>query len=187
MRGHAIAGRELAKEILLEILRRSGGEICGETRLHEVFYLAHICHFQRHGRLLSDWPIVRAPHGPGIGQADELIGALAEEGKMAVETAADGPRRELRLRLRRVGDSKLDAEEKAAILEATKHIRGETAATLIGLPERSRSWREGGDGEELNIYLDAIPDDELGRRRRALSEIADIVSSAWRDELAFRP
>ena len=169
MHGHAIAGRELAKEILLEILRRSGGEVCGKTRLHEVFYLAHICHFQRHGRLLSDWPIVRAPHGPGIGQADELIGELAEEGRVAVETE-DGLSRGPLLRLRRAGGSKLGAEEKVAILETIM----ETTA-LRAAPERSRSWREGSDGEELNIYLDAIPDDELERRRRALSEVADLV------------
>src|SRR4051812_23617273 len=68
-----------AKQIIVEIIRLSGGRLESKTRLFKIFYFAHLYFAKDNPGYLSDWTIVRMPHGPGIDTAESLIRELVEE------------------------------------------------------------------------------------------------------------
>ena len=80
-----------AKQIIKEIIRQAGGRLDGKTRLYKAFYLAHLFYFERSPGLLSDWPIVKMPNGPGIDDGDILIDSMVAAGEIALEHVAGRP------------------------------------------------------------------------------------------------
>src|SRR5437016_2910483 len=92
--------KELAKKLIVEIIRQSGGSI-GKTKLFKTFWLAHLYYARVARGYLSDWSIVRMPKGPGIDRADQLIDELVEEKKIIRSKEQKGPFTEINCRLRK--------------------------------------------------------------------------------------
>lgn len=174
--------RERAKQVLREIIRLSGGTVAGKTRLFKVFYLAHLYYAREEPDYLSDWPVVRMPNGPGIHDAESLVEELVREGSIQVCQVQVGPYVQVEYRsLREEPPSCLPRGAEAAIQEAVEFVRGRSAAELSELThEFSRSWQDAQDGDELNIYLDLLTDDEYARARRRLDELASDLQEAWK-------
>lgn len=171
--------RAKAADVILEILRRSDGELRGKTRLFKVFYFAHLYYAKARPGILTDWPIARMPEGPGISDSHKLFKGLIDDGLMEVEQTHVGPYPEYRYRLtkkgREAGDLPADARD--AIGAATTFCEGMRATELSQLThEQSRSWNEGKNGDILNIYIDIIPDDEYSARQGELNRLNAVLA-----------
>jgi hypothetical protein len=75
--------RTTAKKVILEILRVGDGEWSGKVKLHEAFYFAHLYYANEHPGFLTDWPIAKLQHGPGIHE-DEPLSIIGGIGAPAV-------------------------------------------------------------------------------------------------------
>jgi hypothetical protein len=173
--------RTRAHDVILEILRNADGEWTGTSKLFKAFYFAHLYFANERPGLLTDWPIVRMPQGPGIGQSHQLFGELVGDGYLTIEQVHEGPYPECRYRLTDKGrDATRPPEDaRAAIKEATLFCQLRTAAELSQIThERSRSWIESKDGEVLNIYLDRIPDDEYQKREGEIARLDEQLTRA---------
>lgn len=168
--------RERAKQIITEIIRCAGGSIEGKTRLFKVFYLAHLFYAESCPDYLSDWPIVRMPHGPGIGDADELFSAMKREGLLEIREKRVGPYPafEFRTLAARVA-SELSLDAIKAIRQAVDFVAGMTASELSELTHQySHCWKRASDGETLNIYIDLLDEAEYAEMSKRVEEdIAD--------------
>jgi hypothetical protein len=54
-----------AQRLVLELIRSAGGAWDGKARLFKAFYFAHLYYARSEPGILTDWPIVRTPRGPG--------------------------------------------------------------------------------------------------------------------------
>lgn len=175
------AQRELAKEIILEIVRASGGKLDGSTRLYKAFLIAHLFCYRDSSRLLSDWPIVHMPNGHGIDEGEMLLRELVAEGRLQTSTHWVGPFRETRFMVAKDGaDHALGGDERRAIRKTARFVKGKSGKELSDLVhEHSRSYKQGKSGEELNIYIDILSDEEYDAQRRLVSEVSAAVDSAF--------
>ncbi len=167
-----------AQEVILEILRHNDGEWTGKTKLFKAFYFAHLYYANEEPGMLTDWPIARLPEGPGIDKSRQLFDDLKNEGLLTVELIHEGPYPESRYRLTDKGQTtaRLPEGVRAAIKEAALFCRDRTAAELSQIThDRSRSWKEGKDGDILNIYIDTIPDEEYDKRRAEMERLNDLL------------
>jgi len=164
--------RERAERVILEIVRQAGGSI-GKTKLFKAFWLSHLFYSKMARGYLTDWPIVRMPNGPGIHRADVLIEELISLGNLARSHESRGPFTEIICRLTgKEIEGELPPVAFDAIREAVKFLEGHTAASISELShDFSRSWNSVGNGEELNIYSDLIPDDVYEQREKELIEL----------------
>jgi hypothetical protein len=163
-----------AQNVILEILRSADGEWTGKTRLFKAFYLAHLYYANQTPGLLTDWPIVRLPQGPGIHNSEQLFADLVNGGYLTVEPVHEGPYPEYRYRLTDKGFAATRPAEDAccAVEKAVGFCEGKTGADLSQIThERSRSWIKGQDGDILDIYIDLIPDEEYQKRERDIKEL----------------
>lgn len=175
-----IESSELAKEIILEIVRQAGGEFKGMTRLYKVFYLAHLIYFDEYQGLLSDWPIVRMPQGPGIDRADLLLRQLEQERLLARTLGKVGPYDEWRLTSLTQRPSPLTAEQRSAIQEALDFADGKTGKEMSEAAHHfSRSWMTGKNGSQLNIYLDIMDEERLKEGQARQQEIEDDLKTVF--------
>ena len=88
-----------AKQVILDILRAGDGEWSGKVKLHKAFYFAHLYYANEHPGFLTDWPIAKLQHGPGIHEDESLIWGMVDEGLLEVELVHEGPYPEYRYRL----------------------------------------------------------------------------------------
>jgi hypothetical protein len=178
--------RTTATKVILEILRVGDGEWSGKVKLHKAFYFAHLYYANEHPGFLTDWPIAKLEHGPGIHEDGPLISRMVDEGLLRVELVHEGPYPENRYRLTDKGwqeGSDVPNDAHLAIEKAVLFCKDRTASDLSFLShQRSRSWNEGQMGDILNIYIDIIPDDEYGRRqeqmRRSSRNLTDIFGES---------
>src|SRR5580700_9796459 len=64
--------RDRAKLVICAIIDAMGGAVNGKLRLYKAFYYSHIVYFQSGpGIVLTGYPIVKMPLGPGIDNAAE--------------------------------------------------------------------------------------------------------------------
>jgi hypothetical protein len=168
--------RTTAKRVILEILRVGDGEWSGKVKLHKAFYFAHLYYANEHPGFLTDWPIAKLQHGPGIHHDEPLIQGMVDEGLLEVELVHEGPYPEYRYRLTQKGreeGAETPEDARLAIEKAAIFSKDRTASELSFLThERSRSWNAGQMGEILNIYIDTIPDDEYQRRQEQMRELS---------------
>lgn len=168
--------RTTAKKVILDILRVGDGEWSGKVKLHKAFYFAHLYYANDHPGFLTDWPIAKLEHGPGIHEDDPLIWGMVDEGLLEIDLVHEGPYPEYRYRLTEKGcqvGSEIPEEAHLAIEKAATFAKDRTASELSGLThDRSRSWIEGEIGEILNIYIDIIPDREYRRRQQQMQELS---------------
>lgn len=171
--------KDLAKEILIEIVRLSGGLFEGKTRLYKAFYFAHLFYFETaHGQVLSEWAIVRMPEGPGIAGGDKLLKELVAEGVLETYSQRNGPFSEVVYRL--IGEPKtsLDAIAIGAIREACAYVDGRSGSELSALThDRSRSWKTAANGGDLNIYPDILPDDEYEEQHQQVLDAQQAIQT----------
>lgn len=172
---------EQAKQVILEIIATSGGRLAGKTRLYKAFYLAHLYYWENTCGTLTDHSIVRMPMGPGIDDGDLLIAELEAEGRIKISWQFNGPYKEQVLEIAQPVQLDPNDPRFKAIEEAVKWIEGKTAAELSNIThEHSRSWREGCDGDVLDIYVDLLEDCEYERVKEAVSQADDLLAEAFR-------
>jgi hypothetical protein len=177
--------RGRAKRVILEIIKRSGGELAGATKLHKMFYWAHRYYSELAPGYLSEWPIVRMPNGPGIDASRSLLGELVMDGLLEVGHASGEPFTPTTYRLTDglIPGEPLDEIALQAIGMAVDHILPMTATQASEEAHReSRSWRSAWDGCPINIYIDHIPEEEYRTRRQELHELKDRIAAAFADE-----
>ena len=174
------ADKERAKRIITEILRHCPQGI-GKTKLFKAFWLAHLFYANEQPGFLSDWPVVRMPHGPGIDECGTLFGELTNEGRMKVGCSFNGPFTEISHQLNRQDYERLPEEAERAVKEAVDFILPRSATACSELShEYSRSWNERANGEEMDIYSDLIPDTDYERLKTESDRIAADVLEVFK-------
>src|SRR5829696_1839003 len=83
--------KQRAKQIIVEIIRASGGSLTNKTNLFKAFYHAHLKYAEKRPDILSDWPIIRMPRGPAIDRFNVLLGELISEGILDLGCVEKGP------------------------------------------------------------------------------------------------
>lgn len=170
-----------AKQIIVEIIRRAGGTFTNKTNLYKAFYYAHLRFADTQPGYLSAWPIVRMPRGPGIDRFDVLLGELMADGKVETKQIRCGDYNGFRFTLcgpAAQDSTELPPEAVEAISFAVNRIDGKSANQVSDLSHvDSRAWREAQDGEELNIYLDSLGDDEYRAYATQAEDIAGRIDA----------
>jgi hypothetical protein len=173
--------RTTAQRVILELIRNAGEEWVGKSKLAHAFYLAHLYYAEERPGILTDWPIVRLPEGPGIHNSGDLLGGLVHDGHLIVERTHEGPYPESRYRLTEKASAlpALPEEARRAVQQAAEYALPLRASELSQITrERSRSWRQGRDGQTLNIYIDLIADDEYEEGEAKLASLEQALAQA---------
>jgi hypothetical protein len=168
--------KEIAKQVILEIILQAGGVLKHKTILFKAFYRAHLRFAQTHTTYLSAWPIVRMPFGPGIHQFDVLLGELLAERAVRFCQIESGPYDgfEFQLAEKNRRQELLPAGAREAIKYAWEQVKDKSASKASeDSHQDSRAWRESRDGEELNIYLDLLDDQQYAAQKQRTHEIAE--------------
>ena len=173
--------KEIAKTIIVEIVRQAGGVLDNKTNLYKAFYYAHLHFAEKRGYYLSMWPIVKMPYGPGIESFDLLLGELMTERQIECVPCERGDCHGFCFRvLPESFRSSLPVGAEQAIAHALKKVEGKSAKRVSQQSHLdSRSWREAADGEELNIYLDLLDENEYRSRQESAAEIAAALKKVW--------
>jgi hypothetical protein len=177
--------RTNAQRVLLELIRNAGETWDGKTKLFKAFYFAHLYYAHKEPGLLTDWPIVRTPQGPGIHKSVPLLQGLVKNGYLTVEPIQEGPYPDSRYRLteKAAAEPPLADDARAAIKAAVDFVLPRTAGELSELTrERSRSWQDANDGDLLDIYIDLIPDDEYEKGLEQLTDLDKQITAALLDQ-----
>ena len=133
--------RTTAKDVILEILRVCDGEWSGKVKLHKAFYFAHLYYANEHLGFLTDWPIAKLEHGPGIHDDEPLIRSMVNEGLLEIELVHEGPYPEYRYRLTEMGRHKgavFSDDVRLAIAVASVNHGHEPRGVAVGDVERRR-------------------------------------------------
>lgn len=182
-----LGDRQAAKEVILDLIEAAGGTLHGATRLHKAFYLAHLIYWQNGEGVLTDYPIVRMPRGPGIDAYRGLIRELREDGKIEEGSQPVGPYPETFFKLterRKLGkDPRGEAIKKAWSL--VKKKTGKELSDFIH--DQSEEWQKASDGEELSIYQDLVPDAEREAIRVSLGAFLKEVADPGCDAAPLQP
>ena len=169
-----------AKNVICAIVAASGGRIHGKLRLNKAFYYAHLFYWQEHTGTLTTYPMVHMPNGPEIEQADDLLVELKSEGRIDICYESIGPYKENVYQL--LHPFQLDPADSRyeAIRRAVEFINGKSAAELSEETRiYSRSWREGSDGDVLDIYIDLLDDEEYASVQRGLRSAEELLNGAF--------
>jgi hypothetical protein len=164
--------RDEAKETICDLIAAAGGVFNGKVRLHKAFYYAHLFYWREGDGVLTAHPIVRAPQGPFIDEAERLIDELVGEGALAVGTAPVGPFQETVYHLQAGRDVDPASPRGRAIRQAVDFVVNRSAAELSDLThEHSVSWQSTENGREMDIYLDVLPAETLAEMRREIDAV----------------
>jgi hypothetical protein len=179
--------KQLAKQIILEIIRQAGGVLKYKTRLYKAFYYAHLRFADTQPGYLSTWPIVRMPRGPGIHHFKDLILELVAEKKIDIQII-HGKHKGYVFNLLPC-ELILDLLPKGAgeaIAFGVQQIEGRTPTqTSEDSHLRSRAWGQAKDGEELNIYLDSLSEEEYQKNKKKAEELGVIIDSIWDERSTY--
>lgn len=169
-----------AAQVVHEIIRLSGGRISSKARLYKAFYFAHLVYAQKNPDYLTDWPIVKMPHGPGIHDAQAVIGKLIADKSVEERRTSVGPYPATEYRLLTDDVPELPLEAIDAIKAAVDFVKDKSAAELSELThEYSHSWQQAEDGDELNIYIDLLTDEEYEHQKQEVDAIAADLEKVW--------
>ena len=179
----AIPDRAAAEEVLLDIIAVRGGRFESKTLLYKAFYLAHLYYWEAQEGVLTKYPVVHMPEGPGLERGDDLISGLILSGRITKDVDEYGPFRTECFTL--VDARPVDPRNprQAAIRKALDFIGTKTARQVCDeIHERSKSWKRGHSGDELPIYLDVFTDEELATVWASGKEVDALFSEAFGDE-----
>ncbi len=164
--------RDEAKNAILDLIAAAGGVFHGKVRLHKAFYFAHLFYWRDGTGVLTAHPIVRAPQGPFIDDAERLLDELQRDGFLAMSTAPVGPFEETVYHLSQPRTIARDTPRGRAIFQAVDFVVNRSAAELSDLThEHSITWQTTENGREMDIYLDLVPSDDLARMRSQIAEL----------------
>lgn len=177
--------RTNAKQVILELIRNAKGAWVGKTKLFKAFYFAHLYYVETQPGILTDWPIARMPEGPGIDQSDKLFGELVNEGFITIDIVHEGPYPEYRYSLteKALAERPLPEDARRAVQQAADFalpLRGDELSQITH--EHSRAWRNGQNGDILDIYIDIIPDDEYEKEHARLTCLDQALTEALKGE-----
>jgi hypothetical protein len=172
--------RERAKAIVVELIRESGGTFQNRTNLFKAFWKSHVEYAKKHVAPLSEWPIVRMTHGPGIDRFHLILGELMAEGMVQEEQVEFGDKTGFRFVLTGVPSEDFSSDEREAIRSGVSFVARKSAKQVRDESHlESRAWQSAKDGERIDVFLDAIPesgyDDRTQRIRRILSKVKATV------------
>jgi hypothetical protein len=169
--------KRLVQQVILEILTQAGTKQVpglGREFLALTFWLAHLYYAKSHPGYLTTWPLVRTSWGVEIRGASALLRELVEEEFVRVEQRECGP---FPVTVYLSTGKKQESELPPAAVEAIRRAASENHVCPTFFPAwpvpLSRAWRATPDGEEMDIYLDLIPEDEYEERRRQLESLKD--------------
>jgi hypothetical protein len=172
-----------AKQVVLEIVRQStGDEIVGKVKLFKAFYFAHLYFATSNAGLLSEWPIVNMPNGPGIDNFGTILEALQNEQTIETDTTNVGPFKAVLYRAtgRPSECGPLPQNAIDAIRRAVEFVAEKKGAQLSDIThEHSRSWNESQLGEELSIYLDLLSDEDYAKRIQKSRQVRGEVEKTF--------
>jgi hypothetical protein len=174
--------QDRAALVVYEIVRQNGGTFQNKTNLFKAFWKAHLNYTRKHGGYLTGWPIVRMPNGPGIGDFDIVLGKLLSEGLIRCEEATVGQFAAFVFEISKDSSPpfSLTANEIEAIREAVQETANKSATSVSKEShDASRTWRDAKDGDELNIYLDLVPDEQYADRKRQMDATVKELASVW--------
>jgi hypothetical protein len=168
------ADKHLAKRVILEILRqvldqKQRARGLDRESLTGAFWFAHLYYAKGNPGYLTNWPLLRDRWGVEIKNASALLAELVEEGLVRVEQVECGP---FPVAVYCPTGKEDGAEMPAAAVQAIRQACNDAPPLLpfrCGWPPLySRTWRNTPEGEEMDIYLDLIPEDLYQERRREL-------------------
>jgi hypothetical protein len=175
-----LSERDRAKQVICAIIDAAGGRVNGKLRLYKAFYYAHLIYFQNGpGIVLTGYPIVKMPMGPGIDNATELLGEMQDDGMILIEARTNGEYDEFVFTLKGSNPISQESPEYDAVKQAADIVKGKTAKQLSDETHTvSRSWRDAANGDELNIYVDPMSDDEFRQMKQTISNVKKTLVSA---------
>ena len=170
-----------AKALLCAIIEENGGRLEGMTRLYKVFYYAHLVHWHRNRGMLSEYPLVKMPKGPGIDDGDVLLNELKQEGLIESQTQQKGPYPENMYTLRGQVPNPISADEREAIRHALDWANRHPTATHLSdvTHSESRAWNLSEMGEDLDLTLDTLSDEQYSEMIRARDWADNLVDSVF--------
>lgn len=172
-----------AKLVVAEIVRQSAGdELVGKARLYKAFYFAHLFYALKNVGYLTDWPIVKMPMGPGIGDFDVVVKGLVDNRVLDIGSEHVGPFKAVKYRAIADKRAQLEPEAIDAIRQAVEFVVDKTGAQLSDIThEFSRSWRDADLGDELSIYMDLLSDDDYDAAKKRAAALESEIQTAWND------
>lgn len=174
-----------ARAVIAALVNAAPDGSLSRTQIYKGFYFAHLMHMQRFGAELSEWPVVRMPHGPGIDRGSDLLDELVQDEVLCCNKTPNGPFVEHRFSVKDM--TKADAEigrlsgiQKLSIKGAARTAGEASAGELSALThDRSTSWNETLSGATLPIYVDLIEPEEVEDVRDALRHAAEDVRAVF--------
>lgn len=174
-----IPDRAAAEELLLDIIAIKGGRFESKTLLYKAFYLAHLYYWEDNDGVLTHYPIVRMPNGPGLDRGDELLAGLVKAERLTRDIEPFGPYRTEVFTLVEPRAIDPSSPRQEAIRKALAFIGNKTATQVCDeIHEFSKSWKRGASGDELSIYLDLLTDVDLQRLDEASDEVGKLLKQA---------
>lgn len=172
-----------AIRVVYEIIRQSPGDAFdGKTRLFKAFYFAHLYYAKQESRLLSSWPIVRMPNGPGIGNFQALLKDLLASNLIRTEVIEEGPYSTTRYSVTDVDPSwePLSAGELQAIRDSARYVSDKNAAHLSAIThDMSRAWINNNDGDEINVFDDIVEEEVYQDERARAQSLEEAFEKVW--------
>ena len=174
------SAREQAKTLICDIIAAAGGKLVGKVRLHKAFYYAHLYYWQRGTGVLTSYPVVRLPFGPAIDEGPTLLAELVHEGKLRISTQPIGPYKESVFELTQSFQIDPTDVRFQAIEVAVEQVKSKTAVELSEETHLySRSWQEGQNGRELDIYSDLLEDLEYQQVQQDTEHSRELVNGVF--------
>jgi hypothetical protein len=143
--------------------------------LTRCFWFAHLYYAKNNPGYLTGWPLIRTEAGVEIRGASALLTKLVEEGLVQTEQGECGP---FPVTLYLPTEKELALDLPAAASDAIRRAVSDPGPLphFSGWPAPfSRAWRTTPNGEELDIYLDLIPEELYQERRRQLEGLKDAL------------
>ncbi len=168
------ADRDEVKRVIAAIVQVNGGRLESKTALFKAFYAAHIVYWRRSEGLLSTWPMARMPEGPGIDDHKALLREMEGDGWLRIEKRLDGPHWEhIFVSTRKVA---VAPEEEEAIKAGLAWLDGRKGkAASLWSKEVGRIWHHRENGDLLDIYIDALDEDEITETEQRLEETRHLI------------
>lgn len=164
-----------AKRIIAAIVRECGGTLYGTTRLYKVFYHAHLYHWETQQGVLTTYPIVHMPRGPGIDQGPSLLEELKQDGVISASVRMKGPYREDVYKIKpEKAPTDLTEAELASIRRAVEFV-GNRDTPKLSNESHDNAWKRATSGEELKIYLDTLSELECAQMEERQQRIRQLL------------
>jgi hypothetical protein len=145
-----------------------------------LFWFTHLYDAKSHPGYLTNWPLIRVRWGVEIKDASALLAELVAEEVVEVNQVERGPFPVTVYHATdKDGASGLPEEAAGAIRQAFNSDLP-TWPFSWGWPGvSSRAWRSTAEGEEMDIYLDLIPEDQYEEQRRQLEGLRESLGELF--------